>query len=93
MWYLYLIECQRGTGCVYYAGITNNLERRFSEHQNGTGARFTRANPPLRLLANREFPDRSSASRAEAAVKKLPRSKKLAYFDEAIQPIIELSPP
>jgi putative endonuclease len=81
MWYLYLIECQRGAGTVYYAGITTNLERRYNQHQNGTGARFTRANKPLRLLANQPFPDRSSASCAEAALKKLPRCKKLAYFD------------
>ena len=80
MWFLYLIECQRGLGTVYYAGITTNLERRYKQHQNGTGARFTRAHKPLRILGSMPFQDRSTASRAEAALKKLPRSKKLAYF-------------
>ncbi len=84
VWFLYLIECQRSLGTVYYAGITTNLERRFSEHQNGTGARFTKANRPLRILASQEFPNRSTASRAEAALKKLPRSKKLAYFHNSV---------
>lgn len=80
VWFLYLIECQHGTGTVYYAGITTNLERRYNEHQNGTGARFTRANKPLRILGSVPCQDRSTASRAEAALKKLPRNKKLAYF-------------
>ena len=77
-WVLYLLECENGT---YYAGITTDLERRFAEHVFGIGARYTRANPPLRVVAAREFPDRASASRAEAALKKLPRKHKLGYFN------------
>lgn len=83
MWILYLIECQRGSGSVYYTGISTDLERRFSEHANGTGARFTRANKPIQVLASRTFADRSAASRAEAVVKKLPRGDKLAFFDNS----------
>lgn len=76
-WQLYLLECESG---AYYAGITTDLDRRFAEHVFGIGARYTRANPPTRVVAVMEFPDRSSASRAEAALKKLPRGKKLDYF-------------
>ncbi len=76
-WVLYLLECENGS---YYAGITTDLERRFAEHVFGIGARYTRANPPLRVIAIKTFPDRSSASRAEAALKKLPRSAKRGYF-------------
>jgi putative endonuclease len=76
-WVLYLLECENGT---YYAGITTDLERRFAEHVFGIGARYTRANPPKRVVAIKVFPDRSSASRAEAALKKLPRAQKLDYF-------------
>ncbi|MEO8101667.1 MAG: GIY-YIG nuclease family protein [Betaproteobacteria bacterium] len=74
---LYLLECANGS---YYAGITTDLERRFAEHVFGIGARYTRANPPQRVIAARIFPDRASASRAEAALKKLPRSRKTGYF-------------
>jgi putative endonuclease len=77
-WVLYLLECKGGS---YYAGITNNLESRFNAHLAGTGARYTRANPPLRVLASKPFPNRSSASIAEAALKKLPRNLKLGFFD------------
>jgi len=76
-WVLYLLECESGS---YYAGITTDLERRFAEHVFGIGARYTRANPPRRVIAVKEFPDRASASRAEAALKKLPRSEKLGFF-------------
>ncbi len=76
-WVLYLLECENGT---YYAGITTDLERRFAEHVFGIGARYTRANPPTRVIAVMEFPDRASASRAEAALKKLPRAQKLSFF-------------
>ncbi|MBL8515311.1 MAG: GIY-YIG nuclease family protein [Betaproteobacteria bacterium] len=76
-WVLYLIECEGGR---FYTGITNDLERRFEEHCAGVGARYTRMYPPVRVVAIREFPDRSSASKAEASVKKLPRPEKPAYF-------------
>jgi putative endonuclease len=78
-WVLYLLECNNG---AYYAGITNNLESRFIAHQSGKGARYTRANPPIRILASKTYSDRSSASVAEAKLKNLPRSKKLQYFEE-----------
>ena len=80
LWHLYLLECKGGT---YYAGITNNLQARFRAHQSGRGAKYTRANPPLRILASLAYPDRSSASSAEAHLKKLPRNKKPSFFDEA----------
>ena len=77
VWVLYLLECENG---AYYAGITTDIERRFAEHVFGIGARYTRANPPQRVIAVKEFPDRASASRGEAALKKLPRSAKRAFF-------------
>lgn len=75
-WYLYLLECRNG---AYYAGITNDLIARYRAHASGKGAKFTRANPPVRLLASALYVDRASASRAEWAVKQLPRSQKLAF--------------
>lgn len=77
-WFLYLLECRNG---AYYAGITNNLESRFAAHLSGKGARYTRANPPIRILASKVFPDRSSASSAEAQLKKRKREQKLSFFE------------
>lgn len=77
-WVLYLLECKSGT---FYAGITNNLEQRYTAHLAGKGARYTRANPPVRILATKLYADRSAASTAEARLKQLPRHKKLAFFN------------
>lgn len=76
-WCLYLLECNNG---AYYAGITNDLESRFAAHVSGKGARYTRANPPVRIIASKTYADRSTASMAEAQLKALPRNKKLQYF-------------
>ncbi|MFM6989182.1 MAG: GIY-YIG nuclease family protein [Arenimonas sp.] len=79
-WILYLLECRRGDATVYYAGITNDLPRRLQAHRTGKGARFTRAHPPTAVVATRGYADRSSASKAEAALKKLPRARKPGFF-------------
>ena len=76
-WYLYLLECADGS---YYAGITNRLEDRIVAHNQGLGARYTRGRGPVKLLEVRGYPDRSSASKAECAVKRLPRSQKRGFF-------------
>ena len=78
-WFLYLLECNNG---AYYAGITNNLESRFAAHVTGKGARYTRANPPIKIIASKSYQDRSTGSVAEAHLKSLPRHKKLQYFDQ-----------
>ena len=74
-WFLYLLECRDGS---YYAGISTDVDARFAAHQAGKGARYTRAHPPLRLLARFEYPDRSAASRAEHAIKQLTPARKRA---------------
>ena len=78
-WFLYLLACRDG---AYYAGITNNLEARFNAHLAGKGARYTRSNPPVKMLAVKPYADRSAASIAEAQLKKLPKHKKLQYFED-----------
>jgi putative endonuclease len=76
-WVLYLLEC---AGDRLYAGITNDLSARFAAHRAGRGARFTKAFPPLRIVAACELPSRSHALKAEYALKQQPRSGKVAYL-------------
>jgi len=76
-WWLYLLECEGG---VYYAGIALDVEQRFFQHVYGLGAKFTRARPPLRVLAAQPYPSKGDALRAELALKALPRARKLAFF-------------
>ncbi|RXR04290.1 GIY-YIG nuclease family protein [Pseudoxanthomonas composti] len=76
-WFVYLLECRNGS---YYCGITNDLQARFEAHVAGRGARYTRANPPLRVVGSRAFADRAAASRAEWQLKQLPRASKLPWL-------------
>ena len=88
-WYLYLLLCRNG---AWYAGITPDLEARMRAHADGTGARYTRANPPVRLLASRAYPDRSAASRAEWQVQRLPKARTLAFLQEGATSVAERPP-
>lgn len=76
-YWLYLLECEGG---VYYAGIALDVERRFYQHLFGLGAKFTRARPPLRVLAARAYPNKSDALRAELRLKALARGDKIGFF-------------
>lgn len=78
-WYVYLLECRNGS---YYAGISNDVDARFQAHLCGKGARYTRANPPVKLLAVRAYPNRSAASKAECELKRQPRARKLAWLQQ-----------
>lgn len=74
-WFLYLMECQDGS---IYTGITVDIERRYAEHLSGKGARYTRSHPPKKLLKVFNFTNRSEASKAEHAIKKLSAVEKKA---------------
>jgi putative endonuclease len=78
-WSQYLLECQRGQ---LYAGISPDPERRYAAHLAGRGARYTRANPPLRMLAVCVYPSLSAASVAEHWLKSQPRPAKLAWAEQ-----------
>ncbi len=67
-WYLYLIECSDRS---IYTGIAVDVAARVAAHRSGKGARYTRAHPPLRLLACFRYPDRVAAARAEYRVKQM----------------------
>ena len=72
-WYVYLIECRDGS---LYTGIAVDVARRYAKHAAGTGARYTRSHPPLRLLGQCAYPGRSEASIAEYRLKRLTPAQK-----------------
>jgi putative endonuclease len=72
-WYVYLILCRSGT---IYTGIALDVAARYAQHLAGTGARYTRANPPFRLLTKFACPNQSVAGRLEVAIKKLSPAEK-----------------
>jgi putative endonuclease len=83
-WVLYLLEC---AGERLYAGITNDLGARYAAHRAGRGARFTKAFPPVRIVAACEIASRSLALKAEYALKRQPRARKVAFLVASGTPV------
>jgi putative endonuclease len=82
-WYVYLIECEDGS---LYTGVAVDVERRYAQHLAGRGARYTRSHPPRQLLARFEHSDRSSALKAEYAIKQLTAAEKRALIPDRTEP-------
>ena len=73
-----MIEAENGH---LYTGITTDLDRRFSEHQSKQGgARFFHTSSAKKIVYSEPHPDRSSASKREAMIKKLSRKAKIALI-------------
>jgi putative endonuclease len=75
-WFLYVIECRGGS---LYTGVSTDVARRYAAHLAGRGARYTRINPPVRLLLTLEFEGRGAALSAEYALKQLDAAAKRAF--------------
>jgi putative endonuclease len=74
MYWVYILEC---SDTSLYTGITNNLQRRFEQHQKGEGGHYTSSKRVVRIIYTEEHPDRSSALKREAQIKGWRREKKL----------------
>ncbi len=72
-----MVQCSDGT---IYTGITNDLHRRLSEHNNGTASRYTRSRLPVRLVYREPCRNKSSALKKEYQIKSFSREEKEAYI-------------
>ena len=77
MYTVYILLCEDGT---LYTGIAKNVRERFAQHVAGTGARYTRAHKPLRIVYRERKRGRSSALKREAAIKAMSRGEKQQLF-------------
>lgn len=82
MYFVYLIECKDGS---LYTGITTDVKRRFEEHKKGVGGHYTRAKQAKRVVYTETHPDRSSASKREAEIKKWKREQKLKLINTVVR--------
>ena len=82
-WFLYMVECADGR---IYTGITTNVERRFAEHSEGglKGAKALRGKGPLTLVFQQQMLNRSDASIAESAIKKLSKKQKVLLISKGL---------
>ena len=79
-YFVYILKCSDG---LTYTGITNNISRRFDEHQKGLNKNcFTFKRRPLELIFHQEFNDVNQAIYFEKKIKKWSAKKKLALAIE-----------
>jgi putative endonuclease len=79
-WFVYIVEAENGH---LYTGITTNLARRLEQHQSKQGgARFFHTSSAKQIVFQENHPDRSSASKREAAIKKLSRKAKISLIQQ-----------
>ena len=82
-WLLYILKCSDNT---FYTGITNDLSRRLTQHNNGTASRYTRSRFPVKLIYHEKCRGRSQALKKEYAVKQFSRKEKESYVRKKLDP-------
>lgn len=84
MHFTYILECADKS---LYVGCTNNLNKRFHQHNNSkSGAHYTKIRRPVILKYYEQFESLNEARGREAEIKSWPRQKKLnliQFRDEA----------
>lgn len=63
MWYCYTLR-SINNGRLY-VGVTNDLKRRFEEHNKGLGGEYTKNNRPFELIYYEAYLDKKDACAAE----------------------------
>ena len=56
--YTYIVKCSDGT---FYTGWTNDLTRRMEAHNQGRGAKYTKARRPVTLIYYETFETKEEA--------------------------------
>ena len=72
-YFAYIVECKDGS---LYTGFTTDLANRVRTHNEGKGAKYTKARRPVRLVYYEEFTTKQLAMKREAAIKKLTHQQK-----------------
>lgn len=78
-YFVYILLCSDNS---YYTGITNDLERRLYEHENGLNPEsYTHRRRPIKLVFHEMFTDVNQAIAFEKQVKGWNRTKKEAVIN------------
>ena len=77
-YFTYILLTEHDT---FYCGYTDNLEKRFHLHCEGKGAKYTRANKPVKIVYSKEFDNKSDAMKEEFRIKHLTRDEKIRLIN------------
>ena len=88
-YFVYILLCNDGT---HYTGITNNLDRRLREHQEGLNPEsYTCARLPVELQWQEQFKYVNDAIAWEKRIKKWSSKKKKALIDGDYDELVRAS--
>lgn len=87
-YFTYILLTENNT---LYCGYTDDVERRFKAHLEGKGAKYTKANKPLKIVYSACFNSKSEAMKEEIRIKKLPKKKKLELIEKNSQNVTNLT--
>lgn len=79
VWFIYVVRCRDNS---LYCGITKNLKKRVKQHNDGTGAKYTRSRRPVKLVWVTHRTLKSDAMRLEHKFKSLTKAQKEATVTE-----------
>ena len=75
--WVYILRCADGS---YYAGHTDNLEKRIAQHETGEMECYTTTRRPVKLIFSEEFSSREDVLARERQIKGWSRKKKEALM-------------
>lgn len=77
-YYTYILLTERNT---LYCGYTDDVVKRFKAHIEGKGAKYTKANKPVKIVWQKEFDNKLEAQQEERRIKKLTRIQKIQLIE------------
>lgn len=75
--YTYVLLTENNT---LYCGYATDVQKRFEQHLCGKGAKYTRANKPVKIIYRACFETKSEAMKEEYRIKHLSREDKLEFM-------------
>ncbi|RMC24505.1 MULTISPECIES: GIY-YIG nuclease family protein [unclassified Lactobacillus] len=78
-YYFYVLLCSDGS---FYGGFTDNLKKRLQTHNDGKGAKYTKARRPVKMIYHEKFADKKLALKREYWFKHHSRQWKEAFLKE-----------
>ena len=89
IYYVYILKCSDNS---YYTGVTNDVERRVAEHNEGEDTKaYTYRRRPVKLVWLEDFNDIQQAIEKEKQIKGWNRKKKEALINDDFDLILALS--
>ena len=74
MYYVYILLCKGGN---LYTGYTDNLKKRFQDHRDGKGGKYTRSHMPDKIVYKEKLSTKSKALKREIEIKNWSRKEKI----------------